>query len=127
MFVRLDGVEKMNIVTDNSKVIYELQNKLDESNNRIFELESYTSDLLKVLKEADYYLDTNELTSINHGSLFHQDFKLMVIRKPKISLNKIKADAIREAVESTAYLGESFLVCNALDLNIYADDMDNTN
>ena len=28
-----------------------------------------------VIKEADEYLDTNDLTSIGHGSILHQKFK----------------------------------------------------
>jgi hypothetical protein len=82
----------MNTVTDNSEVIADLIKERDE-------LKAHCGKLFELVHDLDSYLDTNELTSIAHGSVFHQEMKHLITFTPQQSL----ADLIKERDELKAH------------------------
>jgi hypothetical protein len=82
----------MNTVTDNSEVIADLIKERDE-------LKAHCGKLFEFVHDLDSYLDTNELTSIAHGSVFHQEMKHLITFTPHQSL----ADSIKERDELKAH------------------------
>jgi hypothetical protein len=63
------------------------------------ELKAHCGKLFGLVNDLDSYLDTNEFTSISHGSIFHQQMKHLITFAPQQSLNEIKAQAIEAAIE----------------------------
>lgn len=56
---------------------------LEHQEARVRELESKNRRLRGLVIEADDYLDTNDLTSIGHGSILHKKFK--ALRREEVS------------------------------------------
>jgi hypothetical protein len=78
-------------------VITQLQKERDE-------LKAHCGKLFGLVNDLDSYLDTNEFTSISHGSIFHQQMKHLITFAPQQSLNEIKAQAIDEAIDEIGFI-----------------------
>jgi hypothetical protein len=68
------------------------------------ELKAHCGKLFGLVNDLDSYLDTNEFTSISHGSIFHQQMKHLITFAPQQSLNEIKAQAINEAIDEIGFI-----------------------
>jgi hypothetical protein len=68
------------------------------------ELKAHCGKLFGLVNDLDSYLDTNEFTSISHGSIFHQQMKHLITFAPQQSLNEIKAQAIDEAIDEIGFI-----------------------
>jgi len=76
-----DG-EEYDLMIEGYKKLRKLQSNLEAAhasivkrNTEIADLKLRVEYLENILKEADDYLSTNNLTSIGHGSILHKKFK----------------------------------------------------
>lgn len=75
MMLEMTEAEQKHIFLDPHTVPGSVKREIERQSKQIESLQAENKDLKSILKEADDYLNTNNLTSIGNGSVLHNKFK----------------------------------------------------